>query len=460
MSIEALKFLADREESLVSDLKELVRIPSQSAAPECAGDVRRAAEWTRDRLSRAGLENVEILDTGGHPIVYADWLHAAGAPTVLIYAHFDVQPAAPLELWKSPAFEPEIRDGRLFGRGTADDKVGIVTSIAGVEALLANGGPGVNVKFLFEGEEEIGSPSFEPFMAAHKARFACDLVVSADGGQWAKDQPNVLLGLRGGCAGEIHVKGPFGDLHSGAHGGAIINPIEALARLISTVRGTDGRIQVAGFYDEVVELTGHDRDAIARVPFDDADYLKRMSVSGMLHESGYTTLERRWMRPTFELNGIWGGYSGSGPKTIIPSEAHAKFSCRLVADQDPDRIFALVAKHLEGNGPDGVSVTVTRAPFKAMPYSISADHPANRIVSGVLKEVYGVTPYETRSGGSIPVVPIFRSVLGADTVFTGSGTNDSNLHAPNEFVYVCNIHRGARAFVLLLPRLANLSRSN
>lgn len=456
MSIEALKHLAAREESLISDLKELIRIPSQSGTPESAADVRRAAKWAHDRLVKAGLENVEILETAGFPIVYADWLHATDAPTILIYAHYDVQPATPLESWKSPAFEPEIRDGRLFGRGAADDKSGVVTSIAAVEALLANGGAGVNVKFLFEGEEEIGSPSFEPFLQAEKARFACDLVVSADGGQWSADQPCLLLGLRGMCVGEIHVKGPNSDLHSGGHGGAIMNPIEALGRILATLRHPDGRIAIEGFYDDVADPTPAEREAIARVPFDDEAYPARMGVPAAHGEPGFTILERRWVRLTFEVNGAWGGHTGPGPKTIIPSAAHAKFSCRLVANQDPDRIFGLVRKHIVENAPPGVEVRVEREPSKAFPYAMSAEHPANRLVAGVLGEIYGVAPYEARTGGSIPVVPIFGTILGVDTVFMGSGTNDSNLHAPNEFVYVRNVHRGAQALVLLLPRLATL----
>lgn len=456
MSNDPLQFLSDREDALLADLKEIVRIPSQSGTPECAADVRRAAEWCSARMKKAGLENVAILETGKHPILYGDWLHAAGAPTILIYAHYDVQPSAPDELWQTPAFEPEIRDGRLYGRGAADDKSGIVTTISAVEALIATSGPGVNVKFIFEGEEEIGSPSLESFLTAERERFACDLVVSADGGQWSADQPCVILGLRGMCVGEIHVTGPKGDLHSGMHGGAIMNPVEALGRLLATLRHPNGKIAVDGFYNDVIEPTAADREAIARVPFDEKAYPGNLGVPAVFGEPGYTTLERSWMRPTLEINGIWGGYSGPGPKTIIPSAAHAKFSCRLVADQDPDKIFALVAKHIERNAPPGVTVHVSKEETGAIPYSIPADHPANQIVSKVLTEVFGKAPYETRTGGSIPVVPIFQRILGALTVFTGSGTNDSNLHAPNEFVYVRNVVRGTRALALLLPRLASM----
>lgn len=456
MSKEALHYLAGREDSLIADLTEIVRIPSQSADPEYAADVKRAAQWCCDRLRKAGLENVEILETSRYPVVYADWLHAPGAPTALIYAHYDVQPATPVELWQSPAFEPEIRDGRFYGRGAADDKCGVVTSIAAVEALLATGGAGVNVKFIFEGEEEIGSPSLEPFLAKEKERFACDIVVSVDGGQWSADQPCVILGLRGLCEGEIHVTGPKGDLHSGLHGGAIMNPIEALGRIFATIRHADGRIAIEGFYDDVVDPTPADREEIARVPFDEGAYPGRMGVPASVGEPGFTTLERRWIRPTFEINGVWGGYSGPGPKTIIPSAAHAKFTCRLVADQDPARIFPLIEAHIAKHTPAGVVARVSSGSHGAQPYSIPMHHPANRLVTDVLAEVYGKAPYQTRTGGSIPVVAVFSSILGAPSVFMGSGTNDSNQHAPNEFVHVRNLHRGARALALLLPRLATL----
>jgi acetylornithine deacetylase/succinyl-diaminopimelate desuccinylase-like protein len=456
MSNDPIQFLAAREDSLIADLTEIVRIKSQSADPEFSDEVRRAAQWCCDRLTKAGLENVQLLETSGFPVVYADWLHAPAAPTILIYAHYDVQPATPLELWESPAFEPQIRDGRFYGRGSADDKSGVVTSIAAVEALLATGGAGVNVKFIFEGEEETGSPSLEPFLAKETGRFACDLVLSVDGGQWSADQPCVILGLRGLCEGEIHVTGPKGDLHSGLHGGAIMNPIEALGRIVASLRHADGLIAIEGFYDDVIDPTPADREEIARVPFDEAAYPGRMGVPASVGEPGFTTLERRWIRPTFELNGVWGGYSGPGPKTIIPSAAHAKFTCRLVASQDPAKILSLIEAHIAKHTPAGVVARVSSGTHGAQPYSISADHPANRLVSEALAEVYGKAPYETRTGGSIPVVSLFNRLLGAPTVFSGSGTNDSNLHAPNEFVYVRCLHRGARALALLLPRLAKL----
>ena len=456
MSNEALTHLASREDALLEDLKEIVRIPSQSGTPDNAADVRRAAEWCAARMKKAGLEHVEIIETSGHPVLYGDWLHAPGALTLLVYAHYDVQPATPLELWQSPPFEPEERDGRLFGRGAADDKSGIVTTIAAVEALIATGGPGANVKFIFEGEEEIGSPSLAPFLEKERERFACDLIVSADGGQWSADQPCVILGLRGMCVGEIHVLGPKGDLHSGLHGGAIMNPLEALGRILATIRQPDGKIAIEGFYADVIDPTPADREAIARVPFDEKGYPASLGVPEGAGEPGFTTLERSWIRPTFEVNGIWGGHTGPGPKTIIPSLAHAKFSCRLVANQDPDKIFALVTDHILRNAPKGVVVKVAREETGATPYSIAATHPANQVISQTLAEVFGKAPYETRTGGSIPVVPIFQRILGAETVMSGSGTNDSNLHAPNEFVYVRNIHRGARVLALAIPRLGRL----
>lgn len=451
-SPEAL--LRQGESLIVDELMELVRIPSQSGSPDRAADIRRAADWVAARLSRAGLENVEVLPTERHPVVYADWLRAPGAPTILIYAHYDVQPPEPLALWKSPAFEPEIRDGKLFGRGASDDKAGVVTSIAGVEAYLAGSEkPRVNVRFCIEGEEEIGSPNIGALLRRERARFACDLVISGDGSQWTAEQPQVLLSLRGGCALEVHVHGPGHDLHSGVYGGAVLNPIEALSRILASLRTAEGRVAVEGFYDGIPEPSARDRTEIARVPFDEAAYMADAELEALHGEPGYTTLERSWIRPSLEINGIWGGHSGPGPKTIIPAEAHAKLTCRLVPPQDPARIMALLERHILANAPRGVRVSVAPGGFEAKPYAIAAEHPANRLTAEVLTEVFGVAPYETRTGGSVPVLALFEEVLGAPTVTLGASTSDANIHAPNEFVYLSTLHQTSRCFALLLARL-------
>jgi len=454
MPLSSEEYLARHESRLVEELTEFVRIPSQSGAPACAPHIQRAAAWVADRLRRAGLENVAVLPTDGHPTVYADWLHAAGAPTVLIYGHYDVQPPEPLNLWVSPPFEPEIRNGKLFGRGAADDKGGVLAAIAGVEAWLAGReGPGVNVRFCIEGEEEIGSASFEPLVRRERARFACDLVVSADGGQWSADQPQLVLSLRGGCGAELRVSGPSHDLHSGMYGGAVLNPLEAICRLLASMRAPDGRIAVEGFYDDVIAPSPHEREQIARLPGDEQTYATAIGVPALHGEPGFSPHERTGLRPTLEINGLWGGHTGPGPKTVIPAEARAKIHCRLVAKQDPDRIFELLRRHVERHTPRGVRAELSRAPGRSLPYFLSADHPANRIAAGVLTEVYGVAPYETREGGSIPVLSVFQALLAAPTILFGASTADANIHAPNEFVYLRNLHRTARCFARLLTRL-------
>lgn len=438
---------------LLDDLVEFLRIPSQSGTPDCRPHVQRAAEWVAARLKRAGLEHVEILPTAGHPVVYADWLHAPGAPTFLIYGHYDVQPVDPLNLWTSPPYEPQIRDGKLFARGASDDKGGVAAAIAGVEAYLKGPKPAVNLRFCIEGEEEIGSPHFRPLLVKEARRFACDLVLSADGGQWSADQPQLLLGLRGAYAAEIHVRGPSRDLHSGVYGGAVLNPLEALARILASLHHPDGRIAIAGFYDDVVDPTPHDRAQIARIPVDDQAYAKELGVPSLQGEAGFTTLERTWIRPTAEINGMWGGHTGPGGKTIIPAEAHAKLTFRLVANQDPARIDPLVRRHVEKHAPAGVQVEFKAGEFGAKPYAISARHPAVRASAEVLQAVYGVAPFEGRIGGSIPVLSVFEDVLHAPAISFGASTLDANLHSPDEFVYVRSLHRTARAFELLLGKL-------
>lgn len=450
----ALEHLASTEDRLVEQLKEFLRIPSQSATPANRPDINRAAEWVAHALTTAGLEHVSVCATSGHPVVYGDWLHAPGAPTVLVYGHYDVQPADPLSLWNTPPYEPEVRDGRLFGRGASDDKGGVVAAIAAAEAMLVcPGRPRVNLKFCIEGEEEIGSPNISVFVRAEAERLACDLVMSADGSQWSADQPQVILGLRGLCAATLKVWGPDHDLHSGMHGGAVLNPLEAISRLLASMRHPDGAVAVAGFYDEVAALSARDREAIARVPVDEQAWKAEIGVPAFHGEPDYTPLERTWIRPTLEINGIWGGHQGPGPKTIIPAEAFAKLTCRLVANQDPERIFALLERHVATHTPPGVQSALVSDAGRARPYAISPAHPANRVLTDVLTEVYGVPPYETRTGGSIPVLALFAEFLGAPTVNLGASTPDACIHAPNEFVHLRALHRAARSMALFWERL-------
>jgi acetylornithine deacetylase/succinyl-diaminopimelate desuccinylase-like protein len=450
-------YLEERESQSLDELNNLLRIPSISSLPEHAADVQRAARWAADRLTSAGIEHVQIMPTGGHPVVYGDWLHAQGRPTVLIYGHFDVQPVDPIDLWTSPPFEPQTRDGRLYARGASDMKANLLMTILSVEALLQAGGLPVNVKYFLEGQEEIGSPQLPAFIQQHRELLACDVVLSADGGQWAEDQPSLLVGLKGGCGLQIDVRGAKSDLHSGLYGGAVANPIHALVRILDSMRNPEGAILVEDFFDDVVPLTDDDRRAIAEVPFDESAYRAEIGVDDLFGEPGYTTLERAWARPTLEVNGIWGGFQGEGVKTVLPNEAHAKITCRLVPRQDPTAIVEALTRHVESYTPLGVRVLVTPLPFIARPYLIARDHWANAIAGEVLTEAYGKRPYFIRLGGSVPVAELFLSLLHVYTVTFGFGLKDENIHAPNEFVRISSFERGQQAWVSLLERLGERS---
>jgi acetylornithine deacetylase/succinyl-diaminopimelate desuccinylase-like protein len=449
------QYLIDHKARFCDELLDYIRIPSVSSLSEHAGDVQRAAEWVADRLGMAGIENVEIMPTGGHPVVYGDWLHAPGTPTVLIYGHFDVQPADPYELWTTPPFEPEIRDGRIYARGASDDKGNSLTPILAVEALLKTSGRlPVNVKFLFEGQEEIGSPQMPPFMEKHRDRLSSDLVISADGGQVGEDQPGLFIGFKGLGAVQVDVTGADRDLHSGLCGGAVQNPIHALAEILESMHDRNGRITVGGFYDAVVPLSEEERRQIAEVPHDDEAYKRWVGVDELHGEAGYTTIERAWARPTLEVNGIWGGFQGEGVKTVLPSEAHAKISCRLVPDQDPAHIVDAVTRHVEKHTPPGVRVDVTPLEGGAPPYLMPVDHPGNKVAAEVLTELYGTAPYNVRSGGSLPICSHFRDILGIYSLNFSFSLEDEDFHSPNEFFRLASFEKGQRAYVMLLEKLA------
>ncbi len=458
---EYRNYLESNQDRFLEELLEFLRIPSISALPERAEDVEQAGHWVAQRLTAAGVENAEVLPTGGHPVVYGDWLHAPGKPTVLIYGHFDVQPVDPVELWTNPPFEPTVKGDRVYARGASDDKGNMLTPILAVEALLqSEGGAPVNLKFCFEGQEEIGSPHIPDFMPPHRERFASDLAVSADGGQFSETEPLLLMSLRGVCGLQVDVHGATSDLHSGLHGGRIQNPIHALTQVLGSLRRADGSIAVEGFYDDVVELTADERAAIARVPFDGDEYLEELGLDAEFGEPGYTNRERGWVRPTLEMNGIWGGFQEEGIKTVLPNSAHAKITCRLVADQDPARIIDLLKEHIEQNVPQGVKVSVTPLSILGRPYSISADHWGNRAASAVLKEMYGREPYQTRSGGSIPITGVFQEQLGVDTISFGFGNEDENIHAPDEFFRLASFRKGQVGYCKLLHKLGECSPKN
>jgi acetylornithine deacetylase/succinyl-diaminopimelate desuccinylase-like protein len=449
------EYLSANQDRFVEELRDLVRIPSVSAKPEHMPDVEAAGEWVVTRLKAAGAENIAMYPTAGHPVVYGDWLHAGSdKPTVLLYGHFDVQPAEPFELWETPPFEAALRDDRIYGRGASDDKGGMMTPIIAAEALLKTTGKlPVNVKFFFEGQEEIGSPTLAPFISANSKMLKADMIISADGGQWSETEPCLLLGLKGLVGCEITVTGAKSDLHSGMHGGGVANALHGLSQIIAELKGRDGRINVPGFYDDVIDLTVEDREAIARAPFDEAEYIEELGVPDVFGEEGYTTRENLWARPTLEINGLWGGYQGGGIKTVLPREAKAKITCRLVANQTPDKIYELLKAHIESLAPKGLRVSVERLPGNADPFLVPNGHNATAAVNEVLKEVYGREPYKVRTGGSIPVMTLLLKELGVHGAVMAFGLDDENIHAPNEFYRLSSYRKGQVAYCKLLERL-------
>jgi acetylornithine deacetylase/succinyl-diaminopimelate desuccinylase-like protein len=374
----------------------------------------------------------------------------------MIYGHFDTQPADPLDLWTSPPFEPQIRDDRVYARGASDDKGNMLIPVLAIEALLkTEGALPVNVKFFLEGQEEIGSPQLPALIAAQKDLLACDLVVSADGGQYSEDQPALLVAFKGLAGVQIDVRGARTDLHSGVYGGAVSNPIHALVHILDSMRSPEGKILVEGFYDEVVPLSAGDRAAIDAIPFDEQAYKESIGVDALLPEPGYTPQEHLAARPTLEVNGIWGGFQGEGIKTVLPNEAHAKITCRLVPDQDPATIVELLTRHVERNTPAGVRAAVRALPGGDRAYQVPVDHWGNQAAAAVLTEMYGKAPYITRLGGSIPVCGQFLRVLGAYTVNFAFGLMDEQIHAPDEFLRLSSFRRGPVAYVRLLKRLGH-----
>ena len=456
-----LTFLAQKRQQHLDELCEFLQIPSVSSLPECAEAVVEAAEWVANRMQSAGIEEVRVFSTGGHPVVYGEHRHATDCPTVLIYGHFDTQPVDPEDLWEQPPFDPLIKNQRIYARGASDNKGPMLIPILAVEALLKTQGTlPVNVKFLFEGQEEIGSPQIPEFLETHQELLSCDLVVSADGVQWAADQPAIYLGFKGICALQVDVRGPVTDLHSGIFGGTVQNPLHALAHLINSMRDADGEICVEGFSDDVQPLNDLDRQQIAAVPFDEEAFKNRLGVKTLFGEPGYTTLERAWSRPTLEVVGVWGGFQDEGIKAVMPAEAHAKISCRLVANQTPQAISEAITRHVVRHTPPGVTATVVSLDSQALPYTIPTDHPGNQAAHAVLKKVYGKDPYYVRLGGTLPICDMFLEKLSAHTVMFAFGLDDECIHAPNEFFRLQSFERGLQAYGLLLEELATYPQGN
>ncbi|HEY7737393.1 MAG TPA: dipeptidase [Candidatus Limnocylindrales bacterium] len=454
-------YLDRTERERIASYEAFLRIPSVSAIPSYLDDCRRAAEFVADDLGASGIEHVEVADTTGHPVVYGDWLHAGeDKPTVVVYGHYDVQPPDPLDEWELAPFEPLVRDGRILARGAADDKGQIHMHLRATEALMrTRGGFPVNVRFVFEGDEESDSAHLEAWLEANRSRMAADLAVISDTGFFEGNLPSITLSLRGLMYAQIDVVGPSQDLHSGGFGGTVENPANALATIIAGLKGPDGRITIPGFYDDVVPLSDADRAALAELPFDEETYRSTTAtVPALVGETGWTTLERKGARPTLDVNGIWGGFQGEGAKTIIPARAHAKISCRLVASQDPDRIYELFREHVIRIAPPGVQVTVTYL-GGGKPSLTPIDHPATRAAATAIEATFGRPPVFIRDGGSIPVCSSFEEILGLPVVLLGFANPDDNAHAPNESMVLANYEGGIRTIVRLWDELAALGRN-
>lgn len=417
-------------EQAQAELFDLLRIPSVSADPAYREDVRRAGEWVRAKLEGMGF-TARLDETPLHPVVYAERMVDPSKPTVMIYGHYDVQPEAPADEWKTPPFEPTVRDGRIYARGSTDDKGQAFANIKGVELLLQQGELPVNVKFFIEGEEEIGSPSIVPYLQAHKDELKADVIVISDGSRFAKDVPTITYGVRGLSYVEIHVQGANRDLHSGSYGGAAPNPINALCEIIAKLKDEQGRITIPGFYDDVIPLTDDERRMWASLPHSDQDFMDSIGVKALPGEEGYTTLERIWGRPTLDVNGIWGGYQGEGSKTVIAAKAGAKVSMRLVPGQDPEKITRLIQEYVPTIAPAGVTVEVIDH-HGGQPVKFATDSKAIQAANRALKRVYGRDAAFARTGGSIPIVAAFSEILGTEVLFVDYGLNEDAPHSPNE----------------------------
>lgn len=441
----------NREEAN-QELFELLRIPSVSSDSTRKADMHAAADFLRAKLAAIGF-TARVDATQGHPVVYAEHLQAPGQPTVLIYGHYDVQPEAPLEEWVTPPFEPTVRDGRIYARGSTDDKGQAYAHVKGVELLLQQGPLPVNVKFLLEGEEEVGSPNLEPYLRDHAQELACDVIVISDGSRFAADVPTVTYGLRGLSYVEIHVQGANRDLHSGSYGGAAPNPINALCEIIAKLKDEQGRVTIPGFYDGVEDLTPEEREMWAKLPHDDAEFAASIGVPALPGEAGYSTLERIWARPTLDVNGIWGGFQGEGSKTVIAAKAGAKVSMRLVPGQDPARITRLIQEYVPQIAPQGVHAEV-REHHGGQPVKFDLSSPYIKAADRALKRVFGREAAFARTGGSIPIVAAFSAILKAPVLLVDMGLNEDAPHSPNESFAISDYHNGILTSAYLLEELA------
>jgi acetylornithine deacetylase/succinyl-diaminopimelate desuccinylase-like protein len=451
-------FLESSQDERLESYRELLRIPSISTLPEHAPDIRRAAEWIAAEMRRIGIENVDISPTPGHPVVYGDWLHAPDAPTILVYCHYDVQPVDPIDLWETAPFDPFIKDGRMVGRGAADDKGQLHMHLKAAEALLATRGKlPLNLRFLFEGEEEHSSVGFDEWLLANRARLAAHALLISDTGFFEGNVPAITTSLRGMMYAQIDVIGSPVDLHSGGFGGGVQNPANALAKIIAGLKADDGTVLVPGFYDRVVPPTKEERFEISCLPFDEEAFRVQTGVAELIAgEPGFSVLECLGIRPTLDVNGIWGGFTGEGSKTIIPAHAHAKVSCRLVPDQDGDRIFEQFRDFVAEIAPNGVQVEVQDL-GTASPLRTSTDNPVAEAAARALEATFGQAPVYIRAGGSIPVASMFANLLSLPVVMLGFTNPDCNAHAPNETMVLLNYETGLRTITRLWDDLGSMT---
>lgn len=437
-------YIESNKDRFLNELLDLLRIPSVSADPKFKADVARCAEEVKKRMEEAGLDKVEVCPTAGHPIVYGEKIIDPKLPTVLVYGHYDVQPPDPLDLWHSGPFEPVIKEGMIYARGSADDKGQFYMHVKAIEAMMQNGGLPCNVKVMIEGEEEVGSDNLGLFVANNKEKLAADVVLISDTSMIATDVPSINTGLRGLSYVEVEVTGPNRDLHSGVYGGAVSNPINALCEMIASMHDADRRITIPGFYEAVQELSATERAALAEAPFNEEDYKKDLEIDAVRGEKGYSSEERSSIRPTLDVNGIWGGYIGEGAKTVLPSKAYAKISMRLVPNQKSDKITKLFQDHFVKIAPPGVKVVVK--PHHGGEAAVTPiDSPAYLAASKAMEETFGKKPIPTRGGGSIPIVALFEEELGLKTVLFGFGLDSDNIHSPNEKYGVFNYFQGIRS---------------
>ncbi|MFC7682012.1 dipeptidase [Paenibacillus sp. GCM10028914] len=453
MSVDYKAYFAEHRDTHLEELKDWLSIPSISAISEHKGDVAKAADWLADKLVKAGLEHVEIHQTAGHPIITADYLHAEGKPTVLIYGHYDVQPVDPLHLWETPPFEPSIRNGKLYARGATDDKGQLYLHVKAVEALIKHEQElPVNIKFCIEGEEEVSSPNLPLYLEENKDKLAADAILISDTSLLAPGKPAISTGLRGLCSLELTVQTANTDLHSGTFGGGVPNALHAIVSLLSSLHDEQGRVSVKDFYNGVQELSPEMREEFAKQQFDEEQLKQDLNLDSLFGEEGYSFVERVGARPTLELNGVYGGFQGEGSKTVIPKEAHAKITCRLVADQDPQAVLDAIEAHLKAHTPIGAKLTVSPKE-KAFAFNIDPSHPMLQKAADAYESVYGTRALFTKDGGSIPIVEKLSSTLNAPAVMMGFGLPDENLHAPNEHFNLENFDLGLLTLVHYLKNI-------